>query len=192
VNRWHISMAVRILEKGGLVAYPTEAVYGLGCLPDRREVVYRLLLIKNRPVSKGFILVAAFPEQLEKYVFFPDASVKARVLATWPGPVTWLLPAQRETPDWITGSHPTVAVRVSGHPVVRALCREVGALVSTSANPEQKPPARTLRKVVEYFGHSLDYIVPGEVGKLARPTEIRDAKSGKIIRPGDNHSARTY
>jgi L-threonylcarbamoyladenylate synthase len=185
-------MAARILDKGGIVAYPTEAVYGLGCLPDNRDAVYRLLLLKKRSVSKGLILVAAFPEQLEKYVSYPDVSVRERVLATWPGPVTWILPAQRETPGWIKGSHATVAVRVSRHPVVRALCREAGALVSTSANPEHKPPARNLRKVVEYFGHSLDYIVPGEVGDLTGPTEIRDAVSGKIIRPGDNRPTGTY
>lgn len=177
-------MAARILEKGGIIAYPTEAVFGLGCLPDKRDAVYRLLLLKGRSVTKGLILVAAFPDQLEEYICYPDASVRKRVLATWPGPVTWLLPAKQETPDWIKGSHTTVAVRVSGHPVVRALCREAGALVSTSANPEHKPPARTLRKVVEYFGHSLDYIVPGAVGGLAGPTEIRDAVSGEIIRPG--------
>ena len=177
-------MATRILDQGGVIAYPTEAVYGLGCLPGKRDAVYRLLLLKKRSISKGLILVAAFPEQLEKYICYPDASVRNGVLATWPGPVTWLLPAKRETPDWIKGSHTTVAVRVSGHPVVRALCREAGALVSTSANPEHKLPARTLRKVVEYFGHSLDYIVPGEVGGLTGPTEIRDAVSGEIIRPG--------
>ena len=177
-------MAARFLNKGGIVAYPTEAVYGLGCLPDKRDAVYRLLLLKKRSISKGFILVAAFPEQLEKYVYYPDASVREMVFASWPGPVTWLLPAKRETPVWIKGSHATVAVRVSGHSVVRTLCREVGALVSTSANPEHKLPARTLRKVVEYFGHTLDYIVPGEVGGLAGPTEIRDAISGGIIRPG--------
>ena len=177
-------MAARILDKGGIIAYPTEAVYGLGCLPDKRDAVCRLLQLKKRSVSKGLILVAAFPEQLEKYVCYPGASVRERLFASWPGPVTWLLPAKQEAPDWIKGSHTTIAVRVSGHPVVRALCREAGALVSTSANPEHKLPARTLRKVVEYFGHSLDYIVPGEVGGLAGPTEIRDAVSGEIIRPG--------
>ena len=185
-------MAARCLNMGGIIAYPTEAVYGLGCLPDKRDVVYRLLLLKKRSIAKGLILVAAFPEQLEKYVYYPGASIKEMVLASWPGPVTWLLPAKLETPHWIKGSHATVAVRVSGHPVVRALCREVGALVSTSANPEHKIPARTLRKVVEYFGHSLDYFVPGEVGSLAGPTEIRDAVTGTIVRPGSNQSASSY
>ena len=177
-------MAARFLYQGGIIAYPTEAVYGLDCLPDKRDAVYRLLLLKKRSASKGLILVAAFPEQLEKYIYYPGASVREMVLASWPGPVTWLLPAKREVPDWIKGSHTTVAVRVSGHPVVRALCRESGALVSTSANPEGKPPAKTLLKVVEYFGHALDYIVPGEVGDETRPTEIRDAVSGDIMRSG--------
>ena len=185
-------MAARILAQGGIVAYPTEGVYGLGCLPENRDAVYRLLQLKKRSICKGLILVAAFPGQLEKYVCYPDAHVRERVLATWPGPVTWLLPAQRDVPDWIRGGHTTVAVRISRHPVVRALCREVGALVSTSANPEHKIPARTLRKVVEYFGHSLDYFVPGEVGGLAGPTEIRDAVTGTIVRPGSNQSASSY
>ncbi|MGH8118997.1 MAG: L-threonylcarbamoyladenylate synthase [Gammaproteobacteria bacterium] len=182
-------MAVRILEDGGVVAYPTEAVYGLGCVPECRKAVYRLLRLKKRQMAKGLILVAASAEQLDKYVQFRDLSVKERVLATWPGPVTWLLPAKRVVPDWIKGNHATVAVRVSGHPVVNALCRDAGVLVSTSANPEHMPPARTLRKVVYYFGHALDYIVPGEVGGLSMPTEIRDARSGRILRPGSTLSA---
>ena len=168
------------------MAYPTEAVYGLGCLPGNRETVFRLLCIKKRQVAKGLILVAACSEQLEAYVHYPEISVKERVLATWPGPVTWILPATGAVPDWIKGCHTTVAVRVSGHAIVRALCREAGVLVSTSANPEHMLPARTLRKVVHYFGKSLDYIVPGEVGNSSRPTEIRDALSGEILRPGGN------
>lgn len=181
-------MAVRILKQGGIVAYPTEAVYGLGCLPEDHDAVYRLLHLKKREAAKGLILVAACPEQLAKYVRYPDSTVSKRVYATWPGPVTWLLPATRLVPDWIKGSHATVAVRVSGHAIVTALCDKAGVLVSTSANPEHKPPARTMRQVVGYFGHALDYIVPGEVGNLSSPTEIREAVSGKIIRPGDYSS----
>lgn len=177
-------MAARILAEGGVVAYPTEAVYGLGCLPENREAVFRLLRLKKRDVARGLILVAAEPEQLERYVYYPDRDTRKRVLSVWPGPVTWLLPATRLAPDWIKGNHATVAVRVSGHKIVAALCRKAGVLVSTSANPEHKPPARTVRKVRSYFGHALDYIVPGEVGGLSSPTEIRDAVSGKIIRPG--------
>lgn len=178
-------MAARLLNQGGIIAYPTEAVYGLGCLPDNRDAVYRLLMLKKRTITKGLILVAAFPEQLEKYVDYRYTSVRETVLASWPGPVTWLLPAKHETPDWIKGNHDTVAVRVSAHPVIRVLCCKVGALVSTSANPAHKSPARTLRKVVEYFGHALDYILPGEVGGLTGPTEIRNAISGEIIRPAN-------
>jgi L-threonylcarbamoyladenylate synthase len=177
-------MAVRILFQGGIIAYPTEAVFGLGCLPENREAVYRILKLKGRPVSKGLILVAANFAQLDRYVSFVDTDIRKRVLATWPGPVTWLLPATKDAPDWIKGFHTTVAVRVSAHPLIRALSQEVGALVSTSANPWNKLPARNMRKVVEYFGQSLDYIVPGAVQGLAAPTEIRDAASGAIIRPG--------
>ena len=146
--------------------------------------MYRILGIKKRSVEKGLILVAATSEQLVRYVTYPDAAIRAKVLSTWPGPVTWLLPATTAVPDWIRGCHASVAVRVSAHPVVNALCSKVGALVSTSANPEGLPPARTLRKVVWYFGDTLDYIVPGDVGALSAPTEIRDASSGAILRPG--------
>ena len=108
-------MAARILEKGGIIAYPTEAVYGLGCLPENRDAVYRLLSLKKRSMCKGLILVAASPEQLEKYIYYPDTCVRERVLATWPGPVTLtifvlvgrqtliLFPATTPRPTFIPG-----------------------------------------------------------------------------------------
>jgi L-threonylcarbamoyladenylate synthase len=184
LNRWHLQQAARILRGGGVIAYPTEAVYGLGCLPENYQAVSRILVLKGRSVEKGLILVATHPDQLDRYIIYPDQAARQRILSTWPGPVTWVLPATSNTPPWITGQHDTVAVRVSSHKTVQWLCREAGVLVSTSANPSRYPPATTARKVISYFGQSLDYILPGKVGSQGRPTEIRDALTGAVLRQG--------
>jgi len=185
LNNWHLNQAARIILSGGVIAYPTEAVYGLGCLPYDYSAVERILKIKNRPVDKGLILVAANVEQLAAYVVFPDEIIRQRVLSTWPGPVTWVLPARLEVPDWLRGRHNTIAVRVSNHDAIRKLCEKTGPLVSTSANPANRPPAISALKVRDYFGQSLDYILQASIGSNRRPTEIRDALSGKILRPGE-------
>lgn len=182
---WKLNQACHVVNTGGVIAYPTEAVYGLGCDPLRQTAVTRILQMKRRPVSKGLILVAADVSQVLEFVEFRNAAMVERVLAAWPGPVTWLLPASPATPPWIRGRHDSVAVRVSAHPAVQALCSVTGVLVSTSANPAGCPPARTARKAIYYFGRSLDYVVQGGPFPTARePSEIRDARTGKIIRAG--------
>lgn len=184
MSRWQLNQAVRIIKAGGVIAYPTEAVYGLGCLPEDFHAVSRILEMKHRPIAKGLILVATDVEQLERYIEFPDETVRQRVLETWPGPVTWVLPARPQVPVWIRGNHDSVAVRVSNHGMVRRLCTRTGPLVSTSANPSNRPPARSALKVMAYFGQSLDYILPGAIGSSRQASEIRDAKSGRILRSG--------
>ena len=180
---WHIMPAVRTVAAGGVIAYPTEAVYGLGCLPEDLPIS-RLLRLKQRSPRKGLILVAASVEQLLPFVEFPDATTRRQVLATWPGPVTWLLPARRGISPWLTGAHATLAVRVSAHPVVQALCRYTGPLVSTSANRAGAQPARNAAQVRAGLGRSLDYVLAGRIGDSRRPTAIRDAISGALIRAG--------
>lgn len=175
--------AVRTVAAGGVIAYPTEAVYGLGCLPDDRPIS-RLLRLKQRSPRKGLILVAASTEQLLPFVTFPDAATRRQVVATWPGPVTWLLPVRPGVSSWLRGAHATLAVRVSAHPVVQALCRYTGPLVSTSANRAGAEPARDVSRVRAGLGRSLDYVLAGRVGDSRRPTAIRDAVSGALIRAG--------
>lgn len=170
---------------GGVIAYPTEAVYGLGCLPLHGEAVRRLLAIKQRGWDKGFIVVAADFEQLEALVDRPAGPVAADILASWPGPVTWLLPAKPWLPGWLTGGRDTLAVRVSAHPLVRALCRRAGrALISSSANISRRPPLKRLLLVRRDFGASVDYILPGALGDAALPTTIRDGRTGRVLRAG--------
>ena len=173
--------AARILKQGGIVAYATEYCFGLGCDPFNRNAVMRLLRIKRRPVRKGLIVLAADTAQLAPYV----ETTPAPVLATWPGPHTWLLPTRPGVPGWITGRHARIAVRVTAHAQAAALCHAAGmAIVSTSANRGGEVPARTDREVSRRFGKLVDYILPGYVGDASAPTPIRDAVTGKLTRAG--------
>jgi len=184
---WHITRAASILRQGGIVAYPTEGVWGLGCDPLNPEAVIRLLDMKQRPWQKGLILIAADFAALAPYVEPLSKKVMKLLQTTWPGPVTWILPARAETPNWLRGTHHTLAVRVTAHPQAAALCRRFGgALVSTSANLVDRAPAQRRLQVQRQFGDELDYIVPGATGGLSGPTEIRHGLSGKIMRPGES------
>ncbi len=179
-----LQRAAFTLQKGGIVAYPTEAVYGLGCDPRDREAVFRLLALKQRPVHKGLILIAADLAQLLPYIEEPPPSRKRWLEESWPGPVTWVMPARANTPVWLRGKHATLAVRVTAHPLAGALCRAFGgAIVSTSANPAGRAPARTPLAVRRYFDSQLEMILHGETGPLRNPTEIRNLADGRIVRP---------
>lgn len=184
MSPWHLRRACRHLWQGGVIAYPTEAVYGLGCDPLNPEAVERLLALKQRPMAKGLILIASDFEQLQPYLLPLSPELEGRVAGSWPGPVTWLLPARPEVPAWLRGEHTSLAVRVTAHPLAAELCRTFGGpVVSTSANISRRPPARSPLDVQRIFGDSLDYILHGPLGEQARPTEIRDGLSGRIVRP---------
>lgn len=172
------------LAAGGVVACPTEAVWGLSCDPWDEQAVMRLLELKRRPVSKGLILVAATESQLQFLLQHLSPEQRGQLSVDWPGPVTWLIPHRGRIPPWISGDHDTVAVRVSGHPVVNALCAAWGGpLVSSSANRAGAQAPRAAFQVRRYFGERLDYILAGAVGGSARPSVIRDLASGRILRP---------
>jgi L-threonylcarbamoyladenylate synthase len=181
--RFVLRKACRALADDGLIAYPTEAVYGLGCRPDSASAALKLAELKRRDLRAGFILIAADREQLEAFVAPLEARIERRLRRSWPDPVTWIVPAAPAAPPWITGGRDTVAVRVTAHPVARRLCETFGgALVSTSANISGRPPARSALGVRRRFGDKLDIIVPGAVGGAARPTQIRDALTNELLR----------
>lgn len=178
-----LTAALTCLQEKRLIAYPTEAVYGFGCDPFCQEAVARLLQLKHRSVDKGLILVAADWRQIEALVEPIPPRALAQVLASWPGPLTWVFPASSTAPSWIRGRHPTIALRVSAHPVVQELCQAYGGpIVSTSANREGEPPLRDYRALQIMFGLDIDFIVPGKVGGQSNPTIIRDAVSGVVLR----------
>ena len=176
--------AVSALQKGGVIAYPTESVFGLGCDPDLDNAVKKILDLKQRPIEKGLILIASDFSQLEKYLLPVEEEIKQRIFATWPGAYTWLWPVKDDVSTLIRGKHSTLAVRVSAHPVVRQLCDSFGkAIISTSANPADQPPARNVDEVRAYFDDKLDFIIDAPVGSSSQPTEIRDALTNQVIRP---------
>lgn len=182
VSNWQLQQAAQVVRYGGVIAYPTEAVWGLGCDPWNDEAVERVLALKDRPAYKGLILVAADIDQFDFLLEDLPEIWLARLSGSWPGPHTWLVPHQNRLPEWISGEHSSVALRVSAHPVVRALCRLTGPLVSTSANPAGRPPARSRLRLQQYFPGQLDQIVGGSVGGRKNPSLIRDLISGDVVR----------
>ena len=179
---WQLREASRCLEEGGVVAYPTEAVYGLGCDPLNPHAVARLLHLKGRMPDKGVILIASDCEQLMPFIQV-EPETREKLEESWPGPVTWIVPASDNTPEWITGGRNTIAVRVTAHPIASAICSEYGgAIVSTSANRTGKESAKSAFQVRQKLTRAPDMIIHGALGKLDRPTPIRDAVTGELIR----------
>jgi len=185
MNRWQLRQARQVVQAGGVIAYPTEAVFGLGCDPYNPIAITRLLAIKQRSLSKGLILIAADLAQIEPFLAPLPQAVWQRILPTWPGPVTWLLPARASVSNVLTGGRDKLAVRISAHAQAAQLCLACGtALVSTSANRSGRPPARATRELRLRLGRDVDFVLPGKVGNLGKPTEIRDGLTGAVIRAG--------
>jgi len=172
--------AAEILHSGGVIAYPTEGVFGLGCLPSDSHAVQRLLAIKQRDPSKGLILIAADSSQFDGWialtVALPDPDTE--------NPITWLAPAGEKAGYLIRGNNEGLAVRITTNPVARAICNAaMSPVVSTSANLSGHPVARNQFVLRRQFGHLVDYVVPGDCGPSAGPSEIRDLRSGNVLRP---------
>jgi len=183
LSRWAVKQAARIILQGGVIAYPTEAVYGLGCNPLDPRAVARLLQIKQRDPVQGLILVGRSLDDFEPFIKSLDEETRQRLLATWPGPVTWLVPASVDCPVWLRGEHETIAIRATAHRQTRELCSEVGIpLVSTSANRAGRQAAVSSVQVRRELGRELDFILGGPTDGLNRPSQIRDARSDKILR----------
>ena len=178
-----IANAARILRQGGVVAYPTEHCYGLGCDPLNEQAVSRIASLKKRSLSQGVLLIAASVEQVELFAELTASPQLANILDSWPGPNTWTLAARANVSDWITGQHSSVAIRVSAHPVCRELCIAANtALVSTSANRHGQAALQNWESVEAEFSHDLDFVVRAEVGGLGKPSRIRSGSTGEVLR----------
>jgi len=177
--------AVEQLRAGNIIAYPTEAVYGLGCDPANESAIRKLLSLKGRQASAGFVLIASEYSQLLPWISHIDEQLKDKAMQTWPGPVTWLFPRAADVSDYVAGKHDSIAVRITAHEPSRNLCAAFGsALISSSANHTATRPARSITEVEDYFDHRLGGILAGTLGGADNPSEIRDLLSGKIIRKG--------
>lgn len=181
----NLDAAVKALRAGDVIAYPTEAVFGLGCDPENHAALAHLIGLKQRATSKGVILIAADVAQLMPYIACVDDELMQRAQATWPGPFTWLFPCAHGVDPLLIGEHNTIAIRVSAHPLAHALCVAFGKpIVSTSANISGQEPARSAAEVQSQFGDQITVIIDGEVDRNAKPSEIRDLVTNKIIRSG--------
>jgi L-threonylcarbamoyladenylate synthase len=172
-------------HRGGIIAYPTEAVFGLGCDPDNLDAIERLLQVKNRTPNKGLILLGGDYAQLLDYV--DDSALsqqqRAAVLARWPGAITQVLPAHQHLSTLLTGEHNTVAVRVTEHPLLVALCAKLNKpIISTSANISGQPHVNTWQQVEQIFGEQIDYLLKGETLGFTQPSTIINALTGVVLR----------
>jgi L-threonylcarbamoyladenylate synthase len=184
VTKLNIQLACQNLKQGKLIAYPTEAVWGLGCDPYSEAAVSEILRLKNRPVHKGLILVSGSIDQFETLLNKLSREHRDTLSASWPGHITWLVPdSDRLIPRWIKGGHQSVAIRVSGHPIVQELCSAFGGpIVSTSANEAGEEEIRSRLILEDKFADKIAGIVDGELGQAAKPSEMRDLLSGRVIR----------
>ncbi|MCB5191119.1 Sua5/YciO/YrdC/YwlC family protein [Methylobacillus arboreus] len=171
------------LRSGGVIAYPTESCFGLGCDPTHPLAIKRLLRIKGRPQRKGLIVIASQFSQLKNLILPVSPEQKQRMFERWPGPHTWLAPAAKRCPALLRGKHSSLAVRVTANPFAADLCRKAGmALVSTSANHNGRVPAKTTRECYRLFGNRVR-VLPGRTGGAGKPSTIQDLITGKIVRP---------
>ncbi len=179
----NIDEAIKALKQGEVIAYPTEAVFGLGCDPFNKSAVEKLLTLKHRPVSKGLILITHDWNHVAQLTKSIDEIAMNRAQSSWPGPYTWVFPASDSAPSWIRGDHPSIALRVTQHPIASALCKAFGGpIVSTSANLDGMAPALNAEAVLHAFPEGVAVIINGAVGENVNPTTIRDVLTGKTFR----------
>jgi len=180
---FQIRRAAFFLRAGGVIAYPTETVYGLGCDPLDGNAVQRILELKRRPHEKGLILIAATLDQLHPFIDINNPTLLDKLTQQNDRPTTWICPCSPLVPDWLRGEHNSIAVRISSHPTVVALCHVFnGAIVSTSANPAGLQPSQNTLMVRRYFNDKLDYVVNGPTRSNSQPSRIIDLMNNKIIR----------
>ena len=180
--RISINRAADILLGGGVIAYPTEGVFGLGCLPDVPSALLRILAIKRRDPAKGLILIAAMPEQLQGWI--DPADLESLPAPDPTRPVTWIARPGFGLNALLCGANEGLAVRITTNPVARELCASVQSpITSTSANFSGGPTVRNKIQLRRRFGHLVDYIVPGDCGPASGPSEIRMLDDGRLLRP---------
>ncbi len=178
-----LDQATSVLKNGGIVAYPTEYCFGLGCNPKNIDALKRLLAIKNRKAEQGVILIAADTDQVNQYAMLSGLTREPEIRASWPGPNTWILPAHDDVSFWVKGLHSGIAMRIPEHNFCLALCNQFGhPIVSTSANRHGQASLLSAQQVEQELGDDLDFIVSLNVGGATKASTIRDAMTGKVLR----------
>ncbi len=182
-SAWQKRRFVESVRRGEVVAYPTEAVFGLGCDPLSSDAVFSLLKLKKRGQHKGLILIASDFSQLSPYLKPLPETVMSQINDVNQEPTTWLLPVQKSVPRWLTGGRETLAVRLVQHPLAKELCELAGmALVSTSANVSGCEPCKTAYQTRLKFRALGVHTLGGRVGMSTKPSRIIDPLLNKQIR----------
>ena len=180
-----LRVAAATMRNSGVVIYPTETVYGLGCLPSDPDAAMRVCEIKGR-AENPLPLVCSDIEMARKVVQFNGAAEKLAE-AFWPGPLMFILPSKVVYPMWVTHGKKTIGLRVPGTEVPRKLAQLAGGvIVSTSANISGEPPATTAKEALSQTGFKVDLVVDGGPSPGGKPSTIIDL-SGKemwILRSG--------
>lgn len=184
-NTSTISKAAEVFNHGGILVYPTEAVFGLGCDPDNHLAIKKLLAIKERSINKGLILLASNYSQLLPYI--NDSAINQdnlnSILSRWPGPITQILPAAEHISSLLSGCFDSIAVRITDHPDIVALCNQVNKpIISTSANLSGELPALTWQQADEVFKDKVDFIIKSKTSGLLKPSTIINAITGEVVR----------
>ncbi|PWK46814.1 L-threonylcarbamoyladenylate synthase [Pleionea mediterranea] len=182
ISNWQLDKAAILLSRGGVIAYPTETVWGLGCRPDDPEAVDRILSIKQRVPEKGLILLASHPDQFRNWVTPLTSDEQKKLMAKQQQPTTWVLPATQHAPNWITGGRSSIAIRMTTHPLARGLCQRMGLLVSTSANRAGKPSLKQRFSCIQQFAGEVDWVMPGQCGGERGASRIIDWQTGRVLR----------
>jgi L-threonylcarbamoyladenylate synthase len=177
--------ALAVLQTGGLVAFPTDTVYGLGALAFHSAAVRRIYAAKDRPVEKAIPVLIADPADLEK-VTLEVPSVAVRLASRfWPGPLTLVVEKHPDLPETVSAGS-TVGVRVPDHPVARALLRAAGPMAVTSANISGQPSPSTAQAVLAQLGGRIELILDGGKTPGGVSSTVVDCTGiqPKILRPG--------
>ena len=178
-------LTLQTLYKSGVVAFPTDTVYGIGCLISDQIAVERLFIIKGRDLSKAIPILLGDISQIEQIA--PLLNQKAMILAQhyWPGALTLIVP---KLPDLlkIISPYPTVAVRIPKHTWLQSLIIKSGPLAVTSANLSDMPPARTAKEVITQLDSRIELVIDGEECSGGVPSSIVDCSISevKVLREG--------
>ena len=180
-----ISRALQILNAGGLVAFPTDTVYGVGALAFDGKAVESIYTAKDRPVEKAIPILIGDPGDLEKVGMDVPSSAHQLAARFWPGPLTILVPKRTELPETVSATS-TVGVRVPDHEVARALLRTTGPMAVTSANISGAQSPVTAQEVYEQLAGRIDLIIDGGKTPGGVPSTLVDCTSSelKVLREG--------
>lgn len=168
-----IRCAAHLIRHGGIIVYPTETVYGLGCDPMNYDAVTNLNHLKQREPDKGFILLAHSLSLFGNYIEELSETDQKKILDA-EQPTSWIVRAKDSLPDWLTNKQRTLAIRISHQPVVTALCQQLGhPIVSTSANPSGKRTCRNAMEAHKYFHDKVDAILINDRPLGGQPSVIK-------------------